>query len=353
MGYKIFVINLGSSSTKVAAFDGDIIEFIETVRHPSSELQKFKRSVDQTDYRLATILHAAETNGYDLRKVDVFMSRGGLLRPEPGGVYVINQQMLDDLYACRYGEHACNAGPIIAHKLSMKYGKPAFIKDPPTVDEYDDLSRISGLPFMRRVSRFHALNQKAAAKKAAELLKKPYEETRWIVAHLGGGITIGVHQNGRVIDASNPNDEGPMSTDRTGCLPNTELIELCFSGTHSKENIKRLLFGQGGLVSYTGSTDLKEIIQKREADKDIQLLIDAMLYRISFWICGFAVRVHGKLDGVVITGGMAHDNYVVETIQERVEFLAPVFVFPGEFEMEALVDGGNDVLEGKAVIREY
>lgn len=353
MGHKIFVINLGSSSTKVACFAERDLLFAATIRHPSAELKVFKRAVDQSDYRLQAILKVAQEHGCDLSQVDVIMSRGGLLRPAPGGVYAINERMRDDLLAGRYGEHGCNAGPLIARKLSEKYGKPAYIKDAPTTDEYDDLSRVTGLPSMKRISRFHALNQKEAARRAAAELGRKYEESRFIVAHLGGGITVGVHENGRVIDASNPSDEGPPSTDRTGCLPNMQLIEFCFSAGRTKEDVMRVLFGQGGLLAYTGSTDLKEVMAKRQSDPALQLLVDAMLYRISFWICGFAARLKGRIDGVIVTGGMAHDPYVVKTIEERVGFLAPFFVYPGEFELEALAEGGLAVLEGRAEVKEY
>jgi butyrate kinase len=353
MGYKIFVINLGSSSTKVACFDNEQQLFITSVRHPAPELQTFKRAVDQSDYRFKAVLKMAEEQGCNLSQIDLFMSRGGLLRPAPGGVYAINQRMLNDLLECRYGEHACNAGPVIAHKLSVKYDKPAFIKDPPTVDEFDDMARATGLPFMKRVSRFHALNQKEAARRVAVQLKKKYEECRFIVAHLGGGITVGVHENGRVVDASNPNDEGPLSTDRTGTLPNMQLVEFCFSENRTREDVNRILFGQGGLLSYTGSTDLKEILLKSENDPEVKLLLETMLYRISFWICGFAARLKGNVDGIVITGGMAHNCYIVNTLRERVGFLAPFFVFPGEFEMEALAAGGLNVLEGREIVKEY
>jgi butyrate kinase len=327
--------------------------FADTIRHPASELKAFKRAVGQSEYRFNAVIKMAEEHGCDLSQIDVFMSRGGLLRPAPGGIYAINQRMLDDLLGGCYGEHACNAGPIIAHKLSQKYGKPAFVKDPPTVDEFDEMSRLTGLPYMKRVSRFHALNQKEAARKVAAQLGKRYEESKLIVAHLGGGITIGVHENGMVVDASNPNDEGPLSADRTGCLPNTQLVEFCFSENRTKQDVIRILFGQGGLVSYTGSTDLKEIMDRKENDRDVQLLIDTMLYRISFWICGFTARLMGNIDGIIITGGMAHDSYVVNTIRERVGFLAPFFVYPGEFEMEALAEGGRNILEGSAVAKVY
>jgi butyrate kinase len=353
MGYKIFVINLGSSSTKTACYDDGKLLFTASVRHPASELTAFPRAVDQSDYRLRAVLKMAAEQGCDLSQVDLFMSRGGLLRPAPGGIYAINQRMLDDLLECRFGEHVCNAGPVIAYKLSAKYRKPAFVKDPPTVDELDDMARVTGLPSMKRVSRFHALNQKEAARRAAAELNKRYEESRFIVAHLGGGITVGVHENGRVVDASNPNDEGPLSTDRTGCLPNTQLVEFCFAGNRTKEDVFRILFGQGGLVSYTGSTDLTEVMAKGENDPDVKLLIETMLYRISFWICGFAAKLKGDMDGIIITGGMAHDSLIVNTIRERVGFLAPFFVFPGEFEMEALAAGGMDVLEGRAIVKEY
>jgi butyrate kinase len=353
MKHKVFVINLGSSSTKVACFEDKDALFTATVRHPAGELKEFRRAVDQSDYRLQAVLQMAEEHHCDLAKIDLFMSRGGLLRPAPGGIYAVNQQMLNDLMNCRYGEHACNAGPVIAYKLARKYDKPAFIKDPPTVDEFDDLARVTGLPSMKRVSRFHALNQKEAARRGAAQLRKRYEDARLIVAHLGGGITVGVHENGRVVDATNPNDEGPLSTDRTGCLPNTQLVKFCFSENRTLEDVFRVLFGQGGLVSYTDSTDLKEIMQRRKSDSEIQLLIDTMLYRIAFWICGFAARLKGKVDGIILTGGMVHDSYVVDTIRERVGFLAPFLVFPGEFEMEALAAGGMEVLEGKAIVKVY
>lgn len=353
MGYKVFVINLGSSSTKIACFDNETPLFTASVRHPAAELKAFRRAVDQSDYRFQAILKMVEEQGFDLSAIDLFMSRGGLLRPVPGGVYAINQRMLDDLMECRFGEHACNAGPVIAHKLSVKYDKPAFIKDPPTVDEFDDMARVTGLPLMKRVSRFHALNQKEAARRVAARLNKKYEESRFIVAHLGGGITIGVHEYGRVVDASNPNDEGPLSTDRTGTLPNMQLVEFCFSENRTREDVNRILFGQGGLLSYTGSTDLREIKAKSVNNPEIKLLVEAMLYRISFWICGFAARLKGKMDGIIITGGMAHDGFIVDTLRERVGFLGPFFVCPGEFEMEALAAGGIDVMEGREVVKEY
>lgn len=353
MEYNVFVINPGSSSTKIAHFRGSKRVFKAEVKHLAADIAKYPKVIDQIDFRYEMICKLAEEQGCDLSQMDAFASRGGFLRPIVGGTYGVSQKLLDDLKVSAYGEHASNVGPFIVKRLEERYGKPAYVTNPVSVDEFMDEARITGLKEIRRSSTFHALNHKAVAMRAADKLGKKYEELNLIVAHLGGGISIGIHDHGRVIDACNPSKEGPMSIDRAGTLPNLELLELAQSGQYTPEELKTKLEVKSGLLDYTGESNLILIEERAEKDPELACVMRAMAYRIAFWICGYASAVCGDVDAVVLTGGIARSDFFVPEIERRVKFLAPVLVFPGEFEMEALSEGAIRVLDGQEKAKAY
>lgn len=349
----IFVVNPGSTSTKIALFNAGQCEFDANITHERSELNEFPTVADQFEFRFRTILHSAANAHIDLGRVDAFIGRGGLLKPLQSGTYTVNDSMLDDLQNARYGSHASNLGAIIVHRLSLEYGKPAYIANPPVVDELMEEARYTGIPAIRRASVFHALNHKAVAHRAAEQLGLEYNRANFIVAHMGGGISVGAHLHGKVVDVNNALEEGPFSPERAGSIPAGQLVELCFSGRYTKNDLKKLLVGHGGIVAYTNSTDLKSLVVRAEQEKDIRDLLNAMIYRISREICACAAALSGQIDGVVVTGGLAHSDYIISNIKKRVSFLAPVLVFPGEDEMAALVASVKRVLEGSETCLNY
>ena len=353
MRYNVFVINPGSSSTKIAHFYGSEQVFKAEVKHTAAEISRYHHVCDQLDFRYEMITKLAKEQDCDLSKMDAFASRGGFLRPMVGGTYEINGAMLYDLQRSAYGEHASNIGPFIAKRLSEKYGKPAFVTNPVSVDEFMPESRITGFRDITRVSTFHALNQKEVGYRAAEELGKRYDELNLIIAHLGGGISIGVHDHGKVVDACNPSKEGPMSIDRAGTLPNLELVDLCYSGKFSKEDMVKRLSVKSGLLEYTGQTNLILIEEMAEKDPQLMCILRSMAYRIAFWICGYAAAVDGNVDAIVLTGGIARSDFFVPEIRRRIRFIAPVLVYPGEFEMEALSQGAIRVLSGEEPVCHY
>lgn len=343
----VFAINPGSTSTKAALFKGGRCVFEKTVRHGAGELDSNATYESSLEYRLGLIRTAGAEAGIDFSEVDAFAGRGGLLKPMRGGTYIVGERMLEDLANARYGEHASNFGAAMAYRLARQYGKPAYIVDPPTVDELMEEARISGLPSILRRTVFHALNQKASALHASKDAGIDYYRSNLIVAHMGGGITVGAHSNGRVIDVNNGLEEGPFTPERAGSLPTGQLVELCFSGDYTREEIKKLLVGRGGLMAYTGTTDVRELVEKSERDGAVRTVLDAMIYGISREICACAAALCGKVDRVVITGGLAHSDYIVRGILGRIGFLGPVSVLPGEDEMAALAEGASRVLEGR------
>lgn len=346
MGYSIFAINPGSTSTKLALFDSGKLVFEKSVAHNVEEVRKFKIAADQLDYRYKFILDLIDQVKVDLSLVDAFVGRGGLLKPLSGGTYRVNEKMLEDLSKSSYGDHASNLGAIIADKFGKKYGKPAYIVNPVVVDEMIDEARYTGLPLIQRISAFHALNQKAVAKKAAKELGIEYEEGNFIVAHLGGGISVGAHRKGRVIDVNNALEEGPFSPERAGSLPVKQLVTLCFSGDYSKEEIEKMLVGKGGFYAHTGTTDVKMVMEKAKTDEKYRKVVNAFTYNLAKEISGLAASLSGKVDRIVITGGLAHSKEIVKAVQERVSFIAPLFVLPGEDELRALEEGVIRVLDG-------
>ncbi len=354
--FLILAINPGSTSTKIAVYQNAKSVFLKTLRHNSDELVNFKRITDQFQFRKDIILKELKEADIDISKISAVVGRGGLIKPIESGVYFVNDRMKEDLKNSIRGEHASNLGALIADDIARSLpSAKAYIADPVVVDELQDVARISGHPKFERVSIFHALNQKAIARQYAKSLDKKYEELNLIVAHLGGGISVGAHSNGRVIDVNNALDgEGPFSPERAGTVPAGQLAKLCFSGEVTYDEVKKILTGQGGLVAHAGTNDAYEIEMKAKAgDKKAQLLQDAMSYNIAKNIGQMATVLKGKVDGIILTGGIAHNSYLVEYVKEMVGFIAPVALYPGEDEMQALALNGLMVLRGDVLPHEY
>lgn len=351
---KILVINPGSTSTKIAVYNDEKEVLVNTIRHSMEELAKYPRIIDQFEFRKELVLKTLEENNIPFQ-FDAIVGRGGLLKPIPGGVYEVNDAMLNDImHAMR--THACNLGCLLASELAiMLPGCRAFIADPGVVDELDEVARINGSPLMPRITIWHALNQRAIARRYAKEQGKRYEELNLIVCHLGGGISVGAHQQGRAIDVPNALDgEGPFSPERAGTLPAGNLIDLCFSGKYTQAQLKKMVCGQGGLAAHLGTTDV-QAIQKRidEGDEHARLILEAMIYHIAKAVGGAAVALWGEVDAILLTGGIAYSEYITSRLKARVSFLAPVFIYPGEDELEALALNGLGALRGELPIQEY
>jgi len=354
--FRILVINPGSTSTKIAIFEDEKLVKSANIAHSNGELARFKKIADQYDFRMKKIEHFLEEVDYSLNDFSAIVGRGGLIRPVKGGTYKINHEMLGELKNAKYGEHASNLGAILANELASKYGVSSFIVDPVVVDEMDDVARISGHPDYVRKSIFHALNQKAVARKAAASLFKEYEECNFIVVHMGGGVSVGAHKKGRVVDINNALDgDGPFSPERSGTLPLTGLINLCYSGKYTFDEMKKLIKGNGGLVSYLRTNSAKEVQDKVESgDHQAKLVYKALAYQISKWIGRMIIPLDGEVDGIILTGGLAYDSdYLVPWIKEKVSSIAPVMVFPGGDEEKALAMGVLRVLNGKEKAKNY
>ena len=351
----ILTINTGSTSTKIAAFSGVKLLFRETLRHPLSDFKEFPHIIDQYPLRIKVIEGLLKKDGFAPAKLNAVVGRGGLLKPISGGVWKVGEAMLKDLRNPKTAQHASNLSGIIAYEMATPLGIPAYIVDPVAVDEMEPLAKVTGLPEISRRSIFHALNQKASARRAAKELGKPYEEISLIVAHMGGGITVGAHKEGRVVDVNNGlNGDGPFSPERSGSIPVTDLITLCFSGKYTEEELQKMVRQGGGLKAYFGTTDAKKIAEKAAAgDRRYQLIFDAMVYQISKEIAALGAVFGGKVDGIVLTGGLAFDEEFIERIKSRVAFLGRIFLYPGENEMEALRDGALRVLDGKDIAQDY
>ncbi|GAB6118406.1 butyrate kinase [Thermoanaerobacter brockii subsp. lactiethylicus] len=353
--FLILVINPGSTSTKVAVFRDKEPVFTETLRHSTEELSKYKSIIDQFEFRTQAILNMLKEKGISLSEIDAIVGRGGLLKPIESGTYIVNEKMIEDLKKAERGEHASNLGGIIAYTLAKEHNIPAYIVDPVVVDELEDIARITGMPEIEKSSIFHALNQKAIARRLAADLNKKYEEVNLIIAHLGGGISIGAHKHGRVVDVNDAlNGEGPFSPERAGGLPVLDLVKLCYSGKYTYQEMKKKLIGQGGVVAHLGTNDVREVYKKiEEGDKKAELVLEAMAYQTAKEIGAMAVVLKGHVDAIGITGGIAYNEDFVKRISERVKFIAPVYVYPGEDEMLALAQGAYRVLSGEEKAKMY
>lgn len=352
---RILVVNPGSLSTKIALFAGERCLRTETVNHGADELSRFKRIQEQFELRRNAVLACLERWQEPLSGLSAVVGRGGLVKPLQGGVYRVNADMLHDLRHGVSGEHASNLGGLIAADLAKKAGVPAFVVDPVIVDELNPLARYTGFPEIKRRSIFHALNQRAVARRASAALGKKYEDANLIVAHLGSGISVGAHQRGRVVDVNNALDgDGPFGVERAGQLPMADLVRLCFSGRWTEEELIRRIRRQGGLVGHLGINNGREVDARIDAgDEAARECFAAMAYQIAKEIGSLACVLCGEVDAVVLTGGLAHSGRLVEWIRERVGFLAPVLLFPGEDEMEALALGAWRALEGQEPVQEY
>lgn len=352
---RILVINPGSTSTKIGVFDNEIAVLEKTIRHDENVVHSFSSIIDQYDFRKQTILEALDEEGFNLCKISAVCGRGGLLRPIPGGTYVVNEAMLNDLRSGYAGQHASNLGGIIAYEIASALNIPAYIVDPVVIDEFDPIARISGFALFERKSIFHALNQKAVARRVAKDLGKSYEEVNVIVAHMGGGITVGAHQQGKVIDVNNGLDgEGPFSPERAGTVPAGDLVNLCFSGEYYREEILKMLVGQGGLVGYLGTNDAIKVENMiAQGDEKARLIYSAMAYQVAKEIGSMSTVLNGKVDAIVLTGGLAYGKEFVKKISERISWIADVIVYPGENELQALAEGALRVLRNEEQAKEY
>ena len=353
--FKILAINPGSTSTKIGVFDGGKPIFEKTLRHSAEELSEYNRIAQQYEFRKSAILNLLTENQVDIHTLAAIVGRGGLLKPIEGGTYLVEKTMLDDLEKGVQGEHASNLGGIIAYEIAQMIGVRAFIVDPVVVDELQDVARISGMKGIERKSIFHALNQKAVARRYAREKGLDYEDVNVIVAHLGGGISVGAHRKGRVIEVANALDgEAPFSPDRAGGLPVGDVIRLCYSGEYTYEEMKRMIIGNGGLVSYLATNDAIKVCEKIDlGDEYAELIYKAMAYQVSKAIGDCAVALKGKVDAILITGGIAHDNRFTNWIEENVSFISSMYVYPGEDELSALVEGALRVLQGIEKAKEY
>lgn len=354
---KILAIDPGSTSTKIAVYEDAKEIAVENIQHTFEDLAQFANVFEQYDFRKAIILKKIEEKGIDINSFDCIVGRGGLIKPALGGVYEINRPMIDDLRSAKMGEHASNLGAPIAYEIAKSIGEhvKTYIVDPVVVDEMEDVATISGIPEIRRLSVFHALNQKAVARRFAREKGKKYEDMNFIVAHMGGGISVGAHKRGKVVDVNNAlNGEGPFTPERSGGIPVGQLVKLCFSGQYAQQEIEKKIKGGGGLVAYLGTNSAYEVQKRVKAgDKKAERIYRAMAYQISKEIGGCAAVLEGKVDSIILTGGIAYDATFVGWIKERVSFIAEVAVFPGEDEMRALAEGCYYAVKGEIPIRTY
>jgi butyrate kinase len=347
----IFVINPGSTSTKLALFEGQTQQCAQTVRYQSAELNQFPGIWDQFEFRMAGIRNWLAAQSPALSAV---AGMGGLVRPVQGGMYRVNDRMLADARANLQGEHASNLGCAMADAIARQYGCEAYVGDPVSVDELEPLARYSGHPLIQRSSLSHALNIHAAARRAASTLGAPLSATHLLVAHLGGGISVAPVRGGKIIDVNDANSDGPFSPERTGGLPLQQVIALCYSGKYSEAEMRSLVRGRGGLMAYLGTTLATEVEQRIKAgDSTAREVFEAMAYQIAKEIGAMATVLNGKLDAIVLTGGLAASTMLTGWIEQRVKFLGQVLIFPGEDEMRALAEGVVRVLEGTDTAREY
>jgi butyrate kinase len=351
---KILICNPGSTSTKIGIFEDENLIFEKTLRHSMDELDGFEKTGDQYDFRMKVIMDAVQEAGVEVSELSGVVGMGGLLKPISGGTYIVNDAMKADLQSGAYGDHASNLGGLIAKAIGDKVGKPAYIVDPVVVDELDNISRYSGHPSIPRRSIFHALNHKATARKYCREVGKNYNEVNLVIVHMGGGISCACHSMGRAIDANNALDGcGPFTPERSGGLPSGQLAALCFSGNHSHPEIKQMIKGKGGMVAYFGTNSMMDLGERAKNEPEVKEVIDAMILQISKEIASASVSVNGKLDAVLLTGGIAYSEYITSEIAKRVGFIAEVRKYPGEDELAALAQGALRVLRGEEEAKIY
>ena len=355
MSYKILIINPGSTSTKIGVYEDETQLMEETLRHSTEEIAQYASIYEQKDFRKEVILNILKEKDIDLNSINVVVGRGGMLKPIPGGTYAVSDALIEDLKVGVQGQHASNLGGILAKEIADQIQVPSYIVDPVVVDELEDVARISGHPNFKRVSIFHALNQKAVAKRYAKEVGKPYEDLNLIVVHMGGGVSVGAHKNGRVIDVANALDgDGPFSPERSGGLPSGQLMKLCFSGEYTQAEVAKMINGNGGFNAYLGTNDMRDVIKMAaEGDEKAKLYEDAFHYQLCKEIGAMSVVLQGKVDQIILTGGIAYGKETQDAMKAYVEFIAPVTVYPGEDELLALAQGALRVMNGTEEAKVY
>ena len=355
MAYKLLIINPGSTSTKIGVYEDEKEVFVETLRHSSEEIAKYDSIFEQKGFRKEVIMNVLKDNNFDVTTLDAVVGRGGMLKPMAGGTYEVNDELLNDLKIGVQGQHASNLGGILANEIAKEVGGKAFIVDPVVVDELEAVARISGVPELPRKSKFHALNQKAVAKRFGKESKRGYENLNLIVVHMGGGVSVGAHQNGRVIDVNNALDgDGAFSPERAGSVPVGDLIKMCFSGEYTQAEVYSKIVGKGGYVAYLNTNDARDVLrEKQEGNEFAELIYNAFIYQVSKSIGEMATVLKGKVDSIILTGGIAYSPIVVADIKERVEWIGNVTVYPGEDELLALAQGAIRVLSGEEKAKVY
>lgn len=352
--YKILAINLGSTSTKVAYYEDDICIKKESINHPAEEIKQFNSIWEQDEYRTNLIYKFMNGNNIDKDSLDAIVSRGGHTKPLVSGVYKVNEEMLAQQASGKWGQHVADLGSKLAYMLCQNKKAIPLIVDPPITDEFEPLARVSGHPLIERRSSFHALSHKATAKRYARENGLKYEDLNLVVVHMGGGISVAPHKKGKMIDGENGLEgDGAFSTNRTGALPVGDLVRLCFSGKYSYEEVHKMIHGEGGLMAYLGTQDVKEVEENAKTDEKSAFYLDAMIYQVCKQIGAMATVLCGKVDAILITGGIAYSKSIVQKIKDRVEFIAPVVVYPGENEMESLARGAFEGLSKITDIREF
>ena len=355
MALKSLIINPGSTSTKIGVFEDETLLFEETLRHSTEEIAQYATIVDQKDFRKDIILNLLASKDFDIHSLDLVVGRGGMLKPIPGGTYAVSDDLLHDLVIGKQGQHASNLGGILAREIGDSIGKPSFIVDPVVVDELEPTSRYSGVPELPRTSVFHALNQKAVAKRYAKEIGKSYDELNLIVVHMGGGVSVGPHKHGKVVDIFNALDgDGAFSPERSGAVPVGQLVKMCFSGQYTEKEVYKKLVGNGGFNAYLGTNDMRDVEKMvDEGDAKAKEVRDAFIQQMSKNIGAMATVLNGKVDQIIVTGGIAYDKAVVAGLKERCEWIAPFTVYPGEDELLALAQGGLRVVTGVEKAMEY
>ena len=355
MSIKSLIINPGSTSTKIGVFEDETLLFEETLRHTTEEISQYASIADQKDFRKKIITDLLDEKQFDIKSLNVVVGRGGMLKPIPGGTYAVTDELLADLVVGKQGQHASNLGGILAREIGDSIGVPSFIVDPVVVDELMPIARYSGVPELPRKSVFHALNQKAVAKRYAKEQGVPYESLNLIVVHMGGGVSVGAHEKGMIVDVFNALDgDGAFSPERAGGVPSGALIKMCFSGEYTEKEVYSKIVGKGGFNAYLGTNDMRDVMKKvNEGDAKAAEMVDAFTFQVAKDMGSMACVLKGKVDQIIVTGGIAYNAPVIEALKERAGFIAPFTVYPGEDELLALTQGALRVLNGEEKAMEY
>ncbi len=355
MAIKSLIINPGSTSTKIGVFEDETLLFEETLRHSTEEIAQYASIVDQKDFRKQIILDLLKSKDFDINSLQVVVGRGGMLKPIPGGTYAVSDDLLEDLKIGKQGQHASNLGGILAREIADSISVPSYIVDPVVVDELMPISRYSGVPELPRTSVFHALNQKAVAKRFAKEQGRAYNTLNLVVVHMGGGVSVGAHEQGRVIDVFNALDgDGAFSPERAGAVPSGALIKMCFSGEYTEKEVYKKIVGNGGFNAYVGTNDMRDVEKMvNEGDKNAEEVREAFIMQVAKNIGSMSCVLKGKVDQIIITGGIAYDKVVVSGLKDRVGFIAPITVYPGEDELLALAQGALRVMNGEEEAMAY